>query len=314
VTATDTLVGIAMRDLRARFEVPFTMPSGRRERVLLALEHLLGGDGYLRQRHLGVILDVRLRLWVAERIAAALAVLHRHAIVASDIAPSNVLVSFAGATPSVALIDCDSMVFRGRQALVPVETADWQMPAAFDEPPVTRAADAYKLGLVVLRLLARSHAERTLAPNTAHVPSELRPLLSRSLSADARNRPPAGEWVRALRVTLNDPDLVRRYPGPARARHVPVAPSPAREAPPRARVAPSSPYPRRGRRRSATVEAVHAVLILGAIVLVGLVLIRVFTLVASSAAGSPVQRPVVYFARPGGFQPGSGPGLASGGP
>jgi hypothetical protein len=115
-------------------------------------------------------------------------------------------------------------------------------------------------------------------------------------------------------VTLSDPDLVRRYPGPAAARHIMVAPTRAREAPPRAQIAPSSPYPRRGRRRSATVEAVHAVLMFGAILLVGLVLIRVFTLVASSAAGSPVQRPVVYFARPGGFQPGPGPGFAPGGP
>jgi serine/threonine protein kinase len=155
-----------------------------------------------------------MRTAVAERVSGALAFLHRHGIVASDIAPNNLLVGFAGGRPEVCFIDCDSMVFHGRQALPQVETADWQIPLRFSEPPRTRAADAYKLGLMMLRLYARAHDARALAPHVRHVPAELRELLARSLSPAAANRPPAGEWQRGLRQALSDGGLNERYPGP----------------------------------------------------------------------------------------------------
>ena len=187
VRAGEIAAGIAMHDVRGRFSAPFVMPSGRRERVLLTLEHLLGTDAYLQMRGLGVRLDTFTRAEVAERICDALAFLHRHAIVASDIAPNNLLVAFgAGDEPEVCFIDCDSMVFLGRQALASVQTADWDIPAAFDESPNTRAADAYKLGLVVLRLFARSHDARVVGPHAQHVPLELHGLLGRALAPDAR--------------------------------------------------------------------------------------------------------------------------------
>jgi hypothetical protein len=214
VTSGGSPVGIAMRDVRERFAVPFVMPSGRRDRVLLTLEHLLGADSYLQMRGLGVRLDTVTRTWVAGCVSAALAFLHRHAIVASDIAPNNLLVCFGPRGPAVCFIDCDSMVFRGRQALVSVETGDWDVPREFGEPAGTRPADAYKLGLLVLRLFARSHDAREMAPQVRHVPGELRPLLSRALAPDAANRPPAGEWQRALRHVLMYGYLNERYPGP----------------------------------------------------------------------------------------------------
>jgi hypothetical protein len=223
VRAGEVAAGIAMRDVRGRFSVPFAMPSGRREQVLLTLEHLLGADSFLQMRGLGVTLDTFTRTEVAERICDALAFLHRHAIVASDIAPNNLLVAFgAGDEPEVCFIDCDSMVFLGRQALTSVQTADWDIPAAFDASPNTRAADAYKLGLVVLRLFARSHDARALGPHARHVPAELHGLVARALAGDAVNRPPAGEWQRALRGLLADGRLNERYPGPAPAPRVVV--------------------------------------------------------------------------------------------
>ncbi len=216
VAAHGVPTGIVMRDLHARFAVPFTMPSGRRDTVLLALEHLLGQDGYLLSRGLDVTLDTVMRMRVAERISGALGFLHRHGIAASDIAPSNLLVGFGNQGPSVCFIDCDSMVFRGRQALAVVETGDWQIPPEFHESPLTRSADAYKLGLVVLRLLARSHDARSLGPHRGRVPVELHGLLERALAPRAANRPPAGEWQRTLRQTLLAGQLARRYPRPAR--------------------------------------------------------------------------------------------------
>ena len=256
VASAGTLRGILMRDVRERFQAPFLMPSGRTARVLLALEHLLGADEYLQQRGLPILLDGYTRAAVAERVCAAFAFLHRHAIVVGDVSPSNLLVRFAAAPreerglrgqgglhgqdgppggaglrgrhrPEVLLIDCDSMVLHGRPALATVQTGDWQLPAAFaPESPLTRAADAYKLGLVVLRLFARSHDARSLAPHAALVPAQLRPLLARALAADAPNRPTAGEWRLALRRALADGELARLDPLP---RLVPrPGPAPAR--------------------------------------------------------------------------------------
>ena len=232
VRSGEVAAGIVMRDVSGRFSAPFVMPSGRREHVLLTLEHLLGADDYLQLRGLGVRLDTFSRAEVAERICDALAFLHRHAIVASDIAPNNVLIAFgAGDEPEVCLIDCDSMVFHGRQALTPVQTGDWELPAVYGESPNSRAADAYKLGLVVLRLFARSHDARAVGPYLQYVPAELRGLMARALDGDAVNRPPVGEWQRALRGLLADGRLNERYPGPAPAprmvvHRAPPAPSP----------------------------------------------------------------------------------------
>lgn len=218
-------VGIAMRDLRPRFEVAFVMPSGRRAPVLLSLEHLLGADDYLQLRGLDVWLGTTMRVRVAQRLAGALALAHRHGIVVCDIAPNNVLVGFGPDGPEVCLIDCDSMVFRGVRALSAVQTADWQIPDHWGQSPATRSADVYKLGLAVLRLLARSHDARDPQAYRAQTPPALRGLLVRSLAADPANRPPAGEWERALRQLAASGELEHLYPSPApgRARGVAAA-------------------------------------------------------------------------------------------
>jgi hypothetical protein len=215
--------------------LPFLMPSGRAQPVLLALEHLLGGDWYLERRGLPVRLDTAARAWVAERIAGAVGFLHQQAIVVGDLAPSNLLVAF-GRMAEVCFIDCDSMVFRGRRALSGVETGDWNVP--FAEPASTRAADAYKLGLVVLRLFARSHDARAADPHLRHVPVALRPLLVRALGPEPAARPPAGEWQRALAHVLADGGLSERYPGPA-LRPPPPRPVNRRPAPARPMAAPA---------------------------------------------------------------------------
>jgi hypothetical protein len=245
ISAGGRLAGIAMADVSRRFEVPFLMPSGRAQPVLLALEHLLGGDSYLERRGLGVHLDTALRAAVAERIAGALALLHQHGIAVGDLAPSNMLVAFRERRPVVCFIDCDSMVFRGRRALASVETGDWDLPAGLAHQAGTRAADAYKLGLLVLRLFARSHNARTPASRVEHVPVPLWPLLRRALGAEAANRPPAGEWQRVLAqlVAGGGAGLNRRYPGPPE----PAPPRPPRAPRPRAASRADHATPRAGR-------------------------------------------------------------------
>ncbi len=295
VTAGDRPVGIAMHDVSDRFEVPFVMPSGRRQRVLLSLEHLLGADDYLQLRGLGIRLDTTMRTVMAERISGALASLHRHGIVASDIAPNNLLVGFGAPGPTVCFIDCDSMVFHGRQALASVETADWQVRPEFREAPCTRAADAYKLGLVVLRLFARSHDARLATPHVRHVPRELRELLSRSLGADAANRPPAGEWQRALRQLLTYGGLNERYPGPApiRPSAKPSVPRPPyrHDQPPR-RPSPA-PTPTRpgGARRSKTHQPFALAWLVVAAVIFLLLLARLLAVASPTSGGAGLGAP-----------------------
>jgi hypothetical protein len=192
-----------------------------------------------------VRLDTARRAEVAERVSAGLAFLHRHGIAASDIAPNNLLVAFEGAT-AVCFIDCDSMALRGRSALPSVQTGDWEVPASFAESPDTRAADAYKLGLVILRLFARSHDTRAPEAHLRHVPVELRDLMYRSLGAAAMNRPTAAEWQRAVSGLLADRTLNQRYPGPAAARPAALRPAALRPAALRpAALRPARPAPAR---------------------------------------------------------------------
>jgi hypothetical protein len=242
VSARGEVVGIAMRDLRGRFSVPFLMPSGRAQPVLLALEHLLGGDWYLERRGLAVNLNTEVRTWIAARISGALAVLHQQGIVVGDLAPSNLLVGFRRGIDAC-FIDCDSMVFRGRRALGAVETGDWNVPAG--EPSDAREADAYKLGLVILRLFSRTHDARAAEPHLRHVPAPVRPLLVRALGPVPASRPPAGEWQRALAELAAAGGLSERYPGPARR---PPAPPPRRPAPRRPAPAPAAAFQAGGRR------------------------------------------------------------------
>jgi serine/threonine protein kinase len=296
-----------MRDLSNWFEVPFVMPSGRRQRVLLSLEHLLGSDQYLQLRGLGVRLSTATRAAVAERISGALAYLHRHGIVAGDIAPNNLLVGFGAQGPFVSFIDCDSMVLHGRQALAPVETTDWQLPAGFAERRGTRAADSYKLGLVVLRLFARSHDARLPLREIECVPIELRGLLSRSLGADATNRPPAGEWQRALRELLALGGLDARYPGraPTRVRPRPPAqPRQYRPEPPaqrRSRPAQSSRRPpRRGGHRPLAVAWLVVAVIVLAFMLIRLLAATVPSLSSGGVAGGGQPNAPFQYDTPGG--------------
>ncbi len=159
-----------------------------------------------------------------------------------DLAPSNLLVAFRRGL-EVCFIDCDSMVFHGRRALAAVETGDWNVPAG--EASSTRAADAYKLGLVMLRLFARSHDARDPQPHLRHVPALVRPLLLRALGPEPANRPPAGEWQRALAHLVASGGLSERYPGPARR---PPAPPPRPRAPRHPTPEATALFPAGGRR------------------------------------------------------------------
>ena len=212
-----------------------------------------------------------------------------------------------------------------------MQTADWDLPPGFGEPSGTRAADAYKLGLVILRLFAGSHDARSPAAHLRCVPVELRDFLYRSLGDSAVNRPTAGEWQRALGALLADGRVAQRYPGPSPAPRIRTAapaaarvsavrvaaPAPAPRAVPAAsalRAAPRSAVPNPAPRAGALWlrRAVVVLWIVGGTVVLALILSRLFAGAipvsgdGGSSSGAGAQAPYLY--QPYGYPDGRGGG------
>ena len=133
-----------------------------------------------------------------------LAFLHRHGIAASDIAPNNLLVAFGAGRPRSA----SSTATRWR-------SADAGAAAGADgrlgHTGGVRRAPGHARGRRVQARAGGAAAVRALARRArAGAAPALRPGRScatcsyRSLGAAAVNRPPAGEWQRALRGLLAD--------------------------------------------------------------------------------------------------------------
>ena len=212
VKAGSALWGIVMPDMRPRYAAAMTLPSKEVKQILVSLQHVLEDDAYV-QRRFGVAFDTTTRARVAEAMARSLAVMHRHGIIASDLSQANVLVALRR-PHQVTFIDCDSMVFRGGEALSVVETPDWIMTSQFNERATTRAADQYKLALAILRLFTRSQSVSSLdavMPGAGsgsrkvrdHVPAELHVPLTKALTT--KQRITASAWVPMLKAVHSPP-------------------------------------------------------------------------------------------------------------
>ena len=193
---------------------------------------------------------------------------------------------------------------------------------------------------MILRLFARSHDARALAPILRYVPVELQDCLHRALGGRPVNRPAAGEWQGALRGLLADGRLNERYPGPAPApRITPVvsasvvaptgvsAPAPVvRLTSPTPRVAPPSAVARPAVSRAVAVanstsaalwlrRAVVVLWIVAGSAVLLLVLSRLFAAAvpvpdsADGAVGGAGGGGTPYYQyNPGGYYPGGGVG------
>ena len=184
--------GFLMRAVPAAYYFGFhTRTRGTRQQ-LADVAFLLNNDQYVTSSGLSVSDHDRLALLAS--LAGALSRLHSLDIVVGDLSPKNLLFSLAP-VPDCFIIDCDAMRVRGETVLPQIQTPDWEVPAG--EATATPAADAYKFGLLAIRLFARDQSSADPAALAALSP-ELGRLAEASLRHDPSGRPAPQDWIPVL--------------------------------------------------------------------------------------------------------------------
>lgn len=200
VTDGGRVTGFLMRRVPRSFFLDPDEPEPRP----VGVEFLLSGTEHLRvlaansPRARQVDADCADRLRLLIDLARTLDILHRHGVAVGDLSPRNILYTLAP-TPRCLLIDCDSMRLDGRSAVQPVETVDWKVPDG--EYPATAESDAYKYGLLAVRLFARDQISTDVGP-LREVSAELATLAQRALEGKPECRPRVREWSGPLRQAL----------------------------------------------------------------------------------------------------------------
>jgi hypothetical protein len=195
VKENGTTVGFLMPKISDDFFFEMKLPSSIK-RVECQLQHLLNSEDFLAKRQ--IQLNNRKRYGIVKALAEGLGFLHAKGICVGDLSPKNLLVCIGNA-PKVFFLDCDSMRFKGRSAAAQAETPDWEVQKAnTGEELGTVKSDAYKLGLVALRLFAGDQQTRDVATLPKQVDAAVKVLITRALSANPASRPTPAEWIAAL--------------------------------------------------------------------------------------------------------------------
>lgn len=189
--------GFLMRAVPPTFYFNFQTQTRGAQRKLADIAFLLNAEHYVRRS--GIVITDRERLALLGSVASALSRLHAYGVIVGDFSPKNVLFSFRP-SPRCFLIDCDAVRLRGHTVLNQIETPDWETPDG--EPRATAATDAYKFGLLAIRLFARDQSSRDRTALAAVAP-ELDHLAKLSQHPDPLRRPPPGIWVTALRAAAS---------------------------------------------------------------------------------------------------------------
>ncbi|PSM37820.1 hypothetical protein C6Y14_40020 [Streptomyces dioscori] len=184
--------GYLMRRIPEEYTLKRPVLGGARSQDL---SFLMNSDSY--SEHIGLFVDDEQRLRLLKDLAGVLGVLHGHGIAVGDLSPMSILFRL-DVWPRCLLLDCDSMRFGGHSALPPAETADWEVP---EREKATRASDAYKFGLVALRLFNRDQVSTDSAALARHSDT-LERLAVRSLSTRPRDRPALAQWILPIEQAL----------------------------------------------------------------------------------------------------------------
>ncbi len=212
-----TPVGFVMPAIPQEFFISLTTVKGVSSSTA-EFQHLLNDPTVLAAR--GITVDDVQRCTLLREVASGLAFLHKHGVCVGDISPKNVLFSL---TPPEAMyfIDCDAVRINGVSALEQVETPGWEAPAG--EDLATVYSDAYKLGLLALRLISGDQD----TTNPAHLPSTtpglLRQIITDTLSNAPHQRPLPEAWTYVLGNAIEEAQH-QQLTSPAPAQAAPAPP------------------------------------------------------------------------------------------
>lgn len=208
VVERGTVRGVVLPRVADRFHIDITLPhSGRTERQVHDLQTLLlPVEKALRAGRPAANGPLRMR--VARDAAATMAFLHDEMdVVLGDVSPRNTLIDLRG-TDRVLFLDCDSM----RIVSAPLDqrqphTPDWDPPHG---EVTSRATDVYKLGLIILRILAprrMASVDRDPKSLTGVLDAAGMDLLRRAIDSrgPSDERPTAHEWFVHLSQALGEP-------------------------------------------------------------------------------------------------------------
>jgi len=267
-----TVRGFLMRRIPPEFEAHLPQRDGSHQRKAAGFQYLLNPDDYLAR--MAIPIDDRKRLLLLAHLASTLAEFHRLGIVVGDLSPNNLLFHLSD-EPRCFFIDCDAMRLHGASVVSQTETPDWEVPTG--EPLATPASDAYKFGLLAIRLFARDQSNRD---HTAlgRASGQLAALAVRSQDPDPAARPSPAEWIPALHAAAGTVSTLLPVPAPP-AQRSPSYPAPPIVVPPIVVPPPQAPPSRGSGTRIAVVIAVVLVLIC---------LIGVIANLASANDGGPV--------------------------
>jgi len=187
-----TVCGFLMRAVPADYYFDFRTRTLGSQRKLADVAFLLNSDSYVSGA--GISVTDRQRLLLLRSLAGLLTRLHGIGVVVGDMSPKNLLFSL-NTSPRCFLIDCDAAQMCGQTVLRQVETPDWEAPAG--EARATTATDAYKFGLLAIRLFARDQTSRNISVLAA-TSAELGRLARLSQGSDANGRPAPSAWTPAL--------------------------------------------------------------------------------------------------------------------
>lgn len=175
--------GFVMPAIPDEFFIPLATVKGV-STTTAEFQHLLNHQSVLDAR--GIALADVQRFTLLREVASGLAFLHKHGVCVGDISPKNLLFC---QTPheGVYFIDCDAMRIDGVSTLPQVETPGWNAPPR--EECATIYSDAYKLGLLALRLVTGDQG----TANPQHLPSTtpalLRQIITDTLTTQPHQRP-----------------------------------------------------------------------------------------------------------------------------
>lgn len=188
------ICGFLMRRVPPEYYFTYLTQSQGGKQKPADVAFLLNPDSYVARS--GISVSDRDRIALLGWLADGLSRLHSLGVVVGDLSPKNILFSLAP-SPSCFIIDCDAVQLRGQNVLRQLHTPEWEVPAT--EPALAPASDAYKLGLMAIRLFARDQSARDPVA-LAGISPQLERLARRSLSHDPGQRPAPAEWIAPLQA------------------------------------------------------------------------------------------------------------------